>query len=403
MEFAPNSIGPSYSNDYSWSFSEFVLYEGPKRHFNVCKEHFNNLRKELSLKECLFCLGESVITLIYAVPLLGHLAFLIEMVASHCFGRDQKDEKQSSPIDLIEHDYELNYPPQQRTTLRRAKRNLSKKLSTLNSTAVNKNQKYLRTAALAKAAHSISDDQMKDIYNLGINILPPESCLANPKQISDTMILCDYHFIDPATALQMMIATTKTEAFICFGTIQDSEIEWVYKDYKGKGLFSTVLNNGAKSLFQDSATIYEEAEQLINTILESRRLEGKKITVIGHCLNGTIATYIGLRKGWKVQTFNSFPLGQKLQNRIGEGNLAKAEKLVTHISVKGDFNDNPCCFGIINLVSRIFYSGSSSKPGKHLIIPAHKDFALLSFFEKQYSIHNKFNKSLADYCNKNDM
>lgn len=39
----------------------------------------------LPLGESLKCIGEFAVTVIEAIPILGHLAFIIEMIASHCF------------------------------------------------------------------------------------------------------------------------------------------------------------------------------------------------------------------------------------------------------------------------------------------------------------------------------
>lgn len=387
MEHAANNLGTYSSHDYSWSFSEIACYEGPKKHFSKCSEHFNNLKENFTLCESLSCLGEFFITLIDAVPVLGHIAFVIEMIAARCFGEDDKVLKVTPKIpetDIIEH-----AQPSKKVTSKQ------KRL------AVKKNKEYLCVATLALAAmnYNLSEFSRQRVADLKLKVLSPSSCLSDPNSISDTLNLSEYNFIDPATGLKMLIATNKTNAFICFGTIQDTEEEDIYENYEGDCLATTVLKNGARTLFQETAELYDEAERLVDGILEGDALKGKKITVIGHCLNGSVATVVGLRKGWAVQTINSLPLGEKLQNRIGEENLANADRLVTHISVEGDCMDSPYYFGIINFVSRLFCLGTSSKPGQHITIPAHQDFAQLSYADKMHAIHNKFLKSISAHCN----
>lgn len=376
MEYAGNSIINHSTANYSWSFTEVVCYEGPKRHFNKCSEHFNNLKENFTMSECFSCLGEFFITLIDAVPLLGHIVFMIEMIVSRCF---EKPESPESPESIIE-----KVP-----TTDKQKR-----------IAAKKNQEILRNATLASAAHSynLKEDSRKRVEDLELLVLLPASCLSHPNTISDTLQLNEYNFIDPATGLKMLIATNKTNAFICFGSIQKSEEKDIYKDYEGDCLGKTLLKNVAGTLFQETTELYEEAERLVDEIIEGDALKGKKITVLGQCLNGSVATYIGLRKNWDARTFNAFPLGKKLQNRIGEEQIALADRYVTNISIEGDCMDNPYYFGIINFVSRLFCLGAPSKPGHRITIPAHQDFAELPFLEKELALHDRFLKSISEHC-----
>lgn len=96
-----HNLGARFSLDnYSWSVPEFICYEESKKHFNNCTVHFNNLRENFTISESLTCAGEFFVSLIYAVPILGHLALLIGMIASRCFDGRDKTPIKNNDIDI---------------------------------------------------------------------------------------------------------------------------------------------------------------------------------------------------------------------------------------------------------------------------------------------------------------
>jgi starch synthase len=132
--------------------------------------------------------------------------------------------------------------------------------------------------------------------------------------------------------------------------------------------------SGAGNFFGGNPAIYHHASKVIELIKNSRLAEGKKISLTGQSLGGSLAEYAGLRLAIPTFCFNSFPLGVGLQSELGSESLAQADKYVTHISAENDlFSDNKVS-RVIDRVVNLFGLKTPGNFGQRFSIPsAYKD------------------------------
>lgn len=161
---------------------------------------------------------------------------------------------------------------------------------------------------------------------------------------------------------------------------------------------SKVCSYLLRNLFGGTPPPFEKSYELLCRIQrEKPELFNGRVTVVGGCAFGALASYIALKNNKESEKspihavcINSMPLGAGLQQVIGDEPLSKAHEQVTHISIDGDpICDPPLVSQLDQLLCRL----GIRTPG---------------FFGKRYSCpsafsrwncvdaHNRFVKSLSN-------
>lgn len=175
-------------------------------------------------------------------------------------------------------------------------------------------------------------------------------------------------FFDPKTALKIVIFEKGEEVVFAFGAVRcgDSELS---NDEEKTQLFYLGLKDVLLSWFGGSPEIYFEAENAFKEISKLPRFKGKKITFVGQCLGGALASYVGLKQKIPTYCFNTLPFGAGMQKAIGKENLDNAEQYVTHLKVEKDFLTSR---GIYHFSDRVLTGIGIRTPGsfgKKFFIP----------------------------------
>lgn len=140
------------------------------------------------------------------------------------------------------------------------------------------------------------------------------------------------------TGLKITLYEKGDEVLIAFGALNSQASQFSDNERKKCSLLGNKMKLAAISnLLAGRPALYTNADYHMIELLKDPALQNKKITLCGQCLGGSIASYVALRQHIPAVCLNTFPLGAGLQQKIGTENLQNADKLVTHISSRGDF------------------------------------------------------------------
>lgn len=242
---------------------------------------------------------------------------------------------------------------------------------------------FLRNACIASSIAVASNAKMPrrmeeewlDPY--GLQILSPELMSIDLARLSGSIEVNDKRFLDRNSGLKMVIVINNDEAIVTFGAAGAAQNEFVNaKDNPSWIKLEKHIWNGViwPNLFGASPAIYKQAEELYVAIKDHPALQGKKVTLAGHCLGGSLASYIGIKHQVPVNGFNTLAFGAGIQKEIGDDKLRQADNYVTHISISKDFisdcPNSPAIDRMINLLG-IRTPGNF---GKHFTVPAYSEY-----------------------------
>ncbi len=270
---------------------------------------------------------------------------------------------------------------------------------------------FLRNACIASAIAAAPNTTMPrrmeeewlDPFNL--KVLSPREIGVDLTKVSGAIEADDKRFLDRKSGLKMMVVVKDNEAIFTFGAAAAVQHEFpdAPKNPEWKALNKRIWNKIVwPNLLGASPPIYKQAESLYLAVKDSPALKGKEITLVGHCMGGSLASYIGIKQCVKAQGFNTLAFGVGIQRQIGDKKLRQAKKYVTHLSIKNDFfSDCPK----ISTLDRIFNHigiGSPGNFGDHGTIPAYSGYNLRSDgcslnSKNQDRIHNYYVGSLMAY------
>lgn len=199
------------------------------------------------------------------------------------------------------------------------------------------------------------------IEPLGWKVISPSSIYLEGKTIKNDCIF------DPQTGLQVSMIEKGDEIIFSFGAcpykypLSNKKFS-LSKWWDHKGALTNLMGFKPK--------IYENANCIIQRILQDPYFKNKKILLTGLCVGGSIAQYIGLKNSLQTVGFNTLPLGAGLQKEIGEKKLSMASKHITHILVKNEFLNEFPGISIINKVLSLLGFRAPGNFGKGYRIPS---------------------------------
>jgi len=237
---------------------------------------------------------------------------------------------------------------------------------------------YLRNASIASsiaAAPATMEAQWLEPY--GLKVLSPESMSVDLSKVSGEIEINDKRFLDRKTGLKMMIVTNDDEVIINFGAAGAAKNEFVEADKNPEwAVLEKHIWNGVvwSNLFGLKTGLYNQAEQLYLALKDHPDLQGKKLTLVGHCMGGSLASYIGIKNQVKVNSFNTLAHGVKIQKEIGNEKLKHADEYVTHVSIGKDFFSDCPNTSVIDRISNLMGIRTPGNFGKHYTVPVFADY-----------------------------
>jgi len=182
----------------------------------------------------------------------------------------------------------------------------------------------------------------------------------------------EYAIFDKETGIKIILFQKGDELLLVFGALRTHESQFKPQDLKESNKLTTKVKLSClSSLLGGKPALYTRANELVSQIMQSDVVKGKKVTICGQSLGGSIASYVGLQQQIPAVALNGFPLGAGLQQLIGKEKLDNADQIVSNIRVKGDYW---CDVPVIIKLFDIFVSGLGLKTpgnfGKLLDVPA---------------------------------
>lgn len=194
----------------------------------------------------------------------------------------------------------------------------------------------LRYKAAAAAVHSLDETwvtplgyKFQNIQDLNVEGLE--------QGLTSGVEQKQYCFFDKQTSLKAMICSNDKEVIITFGALGSGDTE-IKNPRDQQSLTTKQYLEIAENLVGFVPFVYQEAEELFQKIKNLDVFKGKKITLNGQCLGGSLAQYVGLKNHVETKCFNCVPLGVGLQEGL---DVTNADQYITNISIQTDFvSDN---------------------------------------------------------------
>lgn len=245
---------------------------------------------------------------------------------------------------------------------------------------------------------------------LGLRVIAPSTlCSPGIEQVPGVLEANDKIFLDRSTGLKMMYVENDEEVFVTFGAAGAAKHEFpdANSNPRWKALEKKIWKKIVWSnLWGSSPAVYQQAEALYLAVKDSPALNGKKITLVGHCFGGSLAAYIGLRNRVQAVAFNTLAFGAGLQKKVGSKKLRDAHKYLTHISVERDFFSDHPKISVIDRLVNLCGIRTPGNFGRHFKVPAHVDYNRSQDGHSlsrvnQDRIHNYFVGSMMTHCGYN--
>ena len=175
---------------------------------------------------------------------------------------------------------------------------------------------------------------------------------------------------DKKTGLKMGLVEKGDEILIAFPGLPSSSES---KHHKGsKDYLSMIRRDSSKplNLLGYSPPCFSQAEKAVRSILALDRFKGKKISLVGQCWGGAVASYLALKLNLPAVSFNTLQLGVGLQAEIGDEALKRADQLITHVCVKGDFLTTLKSVEIVDRILSFLHIRTPGNFGQKVLIPS---------------------------------
>jgi hypothetical protein len=201
----------------------------------------------------------------------------------------------------------------------------------------NELRKFLKFAAVSTASFECDFKWIDQVENLEFHRLQPDEI--DPNDLPVGVTIGENFIIDVETGLNLVICENENQVIIAFGALNahNNKVD----ENQRKRLEKKEKNSLMGNFFGASPCMYKKASNLVELIKKSKICEGKKITLTGQSMGGSLATYVAIKQKLSAVCINSFPLGAGLQFELGKSSVSMAHQHVTQISVKNDiFNDN---------------------------------------------------------------
>ncbi|MBA2368873.1 MAG: hypothetical protein H0V82_07620 [Candidatus Protochlamydia sp.] len=226
---------------------------------------------------------------------------------------------------------------------------------------------FLKYAAVSAASFATDSKWLQNLEGLEFHQLMPRDIdiAALPPGIE----IIENCLFDPTTGLKIVIVKNEHELVIAFGA-RGSTTSALQNEMQIKEIRKNQAFSGAGNFFGGRPSLYSHAADAIKIIKNSNLAEGRKISLTGQSLGGSLAEYTALRLKIPAICFNSFPLGVGLQSELGVESLAQADEFVTHISAQNDIYSDNVMTRAIDRIVNLFGLKTPGNYGRRYSIPS---------------------------------
>ena len=260
-------------------------------------------------------------------------------------------------------------------------------LTPLEKEGAKKYIQYASIAAYVHSAHPQNDAVQTWIEPFGFKPLKPKDLEINPQSLPGKLEAHEFCFLDCNSLLKVSLVEKEGEVLIGFGALRSAFTEVIDpKEQKriAKSQYLQVTGN----LAGGRPALYEQASAFVETLLKHPKIQGKKVSLLGQCIGGSIAQYVGIKLQIPTVCLNCVPLGAGLQYDLGSEKLSQAKKYVEHVSAKSDFvSDAP-----VNLADQTLSLAGVRTPGNF-----GKRFSIPTAYEGWSETHDYILGSLMKY------
>lgn len=175
-------------------------------------------------------------------------------------------------------------------------------------------------------------------------------------------------FFDLDSSLKIILMVKDQSLFITFGA-KDSFYSEVNEDQKSMTNFRQ-LHQIAGNITGGIPLAYKKAADFVGRLITSEQFPDFKLECVAQSFGASIAQYVGLKYELTTVVFNPLAIGVGLQQDLGPEALSKADALLTHIAVTGDFISDS---SFLNTVHKFLCAFSIKTPanfGVGKIIPS---------------------------------
>jgi hypothetical protein len=244
---------------------------------------------------------------------------------------------------------------------------------------------------IAACNASYKNDE-KWILPFGLSFFHPNGANFNLNALPGKIEAREVCFFDKDSLLKVSICMNeKVAIYVLAGAFGAADCETQIEEERNT--FRRIQTHTRESQIEGKIPLsYLQLIGLIKIVTQHPSLKEKKITVVGVSSGGSMAQYVGLKKTLRTICFNPYPIGQGLQNKVGQKKLNVAHHYLFCISAKNDYCSDAMERGL-NKNDKIKYlqEHSAKNFGLKYLIPA--------AYEEEDKIHAFLTGSLMKYLN----
>lgn len=225
---------------------------------------------------------------------------------------------------------------------------------------------YFPHAGAINAVHA-SDHSW--IEPLGYETIEPKSLNLKLKDSFEGLQPNQKCFFDERTGLKITTFIKDKEVIFTIGTVGSSRSE-IQDSKVHRKIMWQMAGDAIYNFLGGNPTLYRQADQFIQSVMQNPFFSDKKISLTGHCFGASVAAYLGIKHQIKTICFNSFPIGAGLQMDIGPAKLDQSDDFVTHITARNDYTSDFPFIHFIDLPLSLIGIRTPGNFGKRYYIPS---------------------------------
>ncbi|MBA3602339.1 MAG: hypothetical protein H0W50_01540 [Parachlamydiaceae bacterium] len=175
-------------------------------------------------------------------------------------------------------------------------------------------------------------------------------------------------FFDLESSLKIVLLVKEKSLFITFGAKDSfySEVEDDQKTFTGLRQLQQIASNITGGV----PLAYRKAADFVARLKAWEHFHKFKLECVAQSFGGSIAQYVGLKYELPTVIFCSLAVGVGLQQDLGNEALLKANQILTHIAVAGDFISDSSFFNTVEKILSTFSIKTPANFGIGKIIPS---------------------------------
>lgn len=143
----------------------------------------------------------------------------------------------------------------------------------------------------------------------------------------------------------------------------------------GKDFEKANLRDTGANILGSFRNIYERADALYTMCDKKGAFKGRNVVCSGQCLGASLGAYVALLHNQKAFCLNALGFGAGVQWELGRDRLRNSKRLITHVSVHGDWASAPKFpFPILDFIFNILGIRTVGSYGNRYGIPRPKAF-----------------------------